>query len=169
MFRARGRAQQSTQTLRSPRARACVRSPSSLALCHRGGNLSHVSAAYQRAHIECSRLDQTATIRTFRPRDVAPDCSKAFNLLDQTTIDGKKKSASDPAFNMAAQLLAAKLNVVAEAGSCTAANDAIAAGQALLDAVPFNGLTHTKLTAAQTTQANALATTLDRYNNGLLC
>ena len=102
-------------------------------------------------------------------RDVAPDCSKAFNLLDKTTIDGKKKSASDPAFNMAAQLLAAKLNVMAEAGSCTAANDAIAAGQALLDAIAFNGLTHTKLTAVQTTEANSLATTLDRYNNGLLC
>ena len=101
--------------------------------------------------------------------DVAPDCLKAFNLLDKTTIDGKKKSASDPAFNMAAQLLAARLNVVAGAGSCTAANNAIAAGQTLLHAVVFNGLTHTKLTAAQTTEANALATTLDRYNNGLLC
>ncbi len=101
--------------------------------------------------------------------DVASDCLKAFNLLDKTTIDGKKKSASDPAFNMAAQLLAARLNVVAGAGSCTAANDAIAAGQTLLHVVVFNGLTHTKLTAAQTTQSNALATTLDRYNNGLLC
>lgn len=101
--------------------------------------------------------------------DVAPDCLKAFNLLDKTTIDGKKKSASDPAFNMAAQLLAARLNVVAGAGSCTAANDAIAAGQTLLHAVVFNGLTHTKLTTAQATQANSLATTLDRYNNGLLC
>ena len=70
---------------------------------------------------------------------------------------------------MAAQLLAARLNIIAEAGSCTAANDAIAAGQALLHAVAFDGLTHTKLTAAQTTQANALAATLDRYNNGLLC
>jgi hypothetical protein len=101
--------------------------------------------------------------------DVASDCLKAFNLLDKTTIDGKKKSASDPAFNMAAQLLAAKLNIVAGAGSCTAANDAIATGQTLLHAVVFNGLTHTKLTPAQATQTNALATTLDRYNNGLLC
>jgi hypothetical protein len=106
--------------------------------------------------------------RSTRP-DVAPDCVKAFNLLDKTTIDGKKKSASDPAFNMAAQLLAAKLNIIEEAGSCTAANDAIAAGQTLLHTVVFNGLTHTKLTAAQTTQANGLAVTLDRYNNGLLC
>jgi hypothetical protein len=101
--------------------------------------------------------------------DVAPDCSKAFNLLDKTTIDGKKKSASDPAFNMAAQLLAAKLNVIAGAGTCSAASTAIADGHALLHAVEFNGLTHARLTPAQASQANALATTLDRYNNGLLC
>jgi carboxypeptidase family protein/prealbumin domain-containing protein len=101
--------------------------------------------------------------------DVAPDCTKAFNLLDKTTIDGKKKSASDPAFNMAAQLLAAKLNGVAGAGTCGAATAAITDGQALLQSVAFDGLTHAKLTGAQTAQANTLATTLDRYNNGLLC
>jgi hypothetical protein len=106
--------------------------------------------------------------RASRP-DVSPDCTKAFNLLDKTTIDGKKKMASDPAFNMAAQLLAAKLNVLAGAGTCAASTTAIADGQALLYAIAFDGLTHTKLTAAQTTQANALAVTLDRYNNGLLC
>jgi hypothetical protein len=94
---------------------------------------------------------------------------KAFNLLDKTTIDGKKKSASDPAFNMAAQLLAARLNGIAGAETCAAATTAIADGQALLDAIAFNGLTHARMTQAQTSQANALATTLDRYNNGLLC
>ena len=39
----------------------------------------------------------------------------------------------------------------------------------LLAAVHFDGVTHDKLTGAQATQANNLATTLDRYNNGLLC
>ena len=70
---------------------------------------------------------------------------------------------------MAAQLLAAKLNVTAGAGTCSAATTAIADGQALLVAIAFDGLTHARMTSAQTTQANTLATTLDRYNNGLLC
>ena len=45
----------------------------------------------------------------------APDCLKAVSLLNKSTIDTGKKMASDPAFNLAAQLLAAKLNVVAGA------------------------------------------------------
>ena len=97
------------------------------------------------------------------------DCIKAVNILNKTTIDGKKKMASDPAFNLAAQLLAAKLNVVAGAGTCQAAADAIAQAQALLDAVNFDGTKAPTMTAAQKTQANTLASTLDKYNNGDLC
>lgn len=101
--------------------------------------------------------------------DVSPDCAKAVNILNKTTIDGKKKMASDPAFNLAAQLLAAKLNVVAGAGQCPAATTAIAQAQALLDLVNFDGTKAPTMTAAQKTQANTLATTLDQYNNGSLC
>lgn len=100
---------------------------------------------------------------------VAPDCLKAVRLLDKSTIDSGKKSASDPAFNMAAQLFAAKLNVVAGAGSCPAAVSAINSGQTLLTTIRFNGITHDRLSAAQSSQANSLAGTLDRYNNNLLC
>jgi len=99
----------------------------------------------------------------------AGDCLKAVRLLDKSTIDTGKKMASDPAFGLAAQLLAAKLNIVAGAGSCPAAVTAINNAQALLAATHFNGITHDKLSAAQATQANSLATTLDRYNNSLLC
>ena len=77
--------------------------------------------------------------------------------------------ASDPAFNLAAQLLAAKLNVVAGAGSCPAATTAIASAQALLDLVNFDGTKAPTMTTAQKTQANTLAATLDSYNNGSLC
>jgi hypothetical protein len=77
--------------------------------------------------------------------------------------------SSDPAFNLAAQLLAADLNVKAGALTCPSAISAINSAQALLATVHFDGITHDKLSAAQTTQANALATTLDRYNNDLLC
>jgi hypothetical protein len=99
----------------------------------------------------------------------AGDCLKAIRLLDKSTIDTDKKMASDPTFGLAAQLLAAKLNIVAGAGSCPAAVTAINDAQPLLAAVHFDGRTHDKLTAAQAAQANGLATTLDRYNNNLLC
>jgi uncharacterized repeat protein (TIGR01451 family) len=99
----------------------------------------------------------------------AGDCLKAVRLLDKSTVDAGKKMASDPAFGLAAQLLAASLNIVAGAGSCPAAVSAINDGQTLLAAVHFNGVTHDKLSAAQATQATGLATTLDRYNNNLLC
>ena len=97
------------------------------------------------------------------------DCLKGVRLLDKSTIDKGRKMASDPAFGLAAQLLAAKLNIVAGAGSCPAAVTAINDGQTLLAAVHFNGISHDKLTAVQVTRANTLASTLDRYNNNLLC
>ena len=99
----------------------------------------------------------------------AADCLKAVRMLDKSTVDSGKKSASDPAFNLAAQLLAAKLNLIAGAGACPAAVSAINTAQTLLAAVHFNGASHDKLSNAQATQSNTLATSLDRYNNNLLC
>ena len=119
-------------------------------------------------------LDQTLaaagsgiTIGTLTLR--SGDCAKAVKLLDKSTVDTGKKMASDPAFNLAAQLLAAKLNLVAGAGSCGAAASAIADAQALLETVHFTGITHDKLSSTQGASADALATTLDRYNNNQLC
>ncbi len=102
--------------------------------------------------------------------NVAPDAAKAVNILNKSTIDGKKM-ASDPAFNMAAQLLGAKLNVQTGAGVCPAAVRAINDGQSLLAAIAFNGLTHNAMSATQVNQAHSLATALDQYNNDntLLC
>jgi hypothetical protein len=99
----------------------------------------------------------------------AGDCLKAVRLLDKSTIDTGKKMASDPAFNLAAQLLAAKLNVVAGAGTCPAAVAAINDAQTLLAAVHFNGISHDKLSRPQAANANTVATTLDKYNNNQLC
>jgi hypothetical protein len=108
--------------------------------------------------------------RTSSP-NVAPDAAKAVSILNKTSIQGGKKMASDPAFNMAAQLLAAKLNVQAAAGLCPAAVTAINDAQSLLVAVGFNGLTHGTMSTTQVNQAHSLATALDRYNNDntLLC
>jgi hypothetical protein len=97
------------------------------------------------------------------------DCMKAVRLLDKSTVHTGKKMASDPAFGLAAQLLAANLNLAAGAGSCPAAVTAANDSQALLQSIRFNGITHDKLSAAQSSQATALARTLDRYNNNLLC
>jgi hypothetical protein len=99
----------------------------------------------------------------------AGDCLKAVRLLNKSTIDTGKKMSSDPAFNLAAQLLAAKLNIKAGALTCPSATSAISDAQALLVAVHFTGINHDKLSQVQTTQANSLATTLDHFNNNLLC
>lgn len=102
-------------------------------------------------------------------------CQEAVRLLSkQDVLTGKQKS-SDPAFNMAAQLLAAKLNVKAGAGACPAAVTAINAGQDILDgpppayAVNFTGTGDYPKSGQFATSARNLATTLDQYNNNNLC
>jgi hypothetical protein len=100
----------------------------------------------------------------------ATACRYAVNILNKTTIDGKKKMSSDPLFNMAAQLLSADLNVVSGAGTCAASTSAITQAHALLSKYKFDGNTYTpKLTTADANLANSLATTLDKYNNNKLC
>ncbi len=100
--------------------------------------------------------------------NVAPSCTAAVNLLNKTTIDGKTKKASDPLFNMTAQLVAAELNRFAGAGingpTITNIDKAV-----LLDGkYQFNGLSYTpKLTSSDTSLANCLATQLNNYNNDL--
>ena len=92
-----------------------------------------------------------------------------MRLLNKSRIDTGAKMASDAAFNLAAQMLAARLNVAAQAVTCATSTAAIANAQNLLATTHFNGKTHDKLPNAQTAQANNLATKLDQYNNGLVC
>jgi hypothetical protein len=97
---------------------------------------------------------------------VAPDCAKAVNLLNKTTIDGKTKKASDPLFNMMAQLVAVQANRSIGAG--VDGNTVINVDRAvkLAGAYGFNGLPYTKtLSAVDANLANCLATQLDNYNN----
>jgi hypothetical protein len=102
---------------------------------------------------------------------IVRDCKTAVAILNKSDIKTGAKQASDPAFNLAAQLLAAKLNVVAGAATCSSESGAVTNAQALLALVQFTGTgTYAKsMTGAQRNQANNLATTLDRYNNNLLC
>ena len=91
-------------------------------------------------------------------------------------------ASNDAAYGLAAQLLAAKLNVAAQAGTCAAALQAILDGQALLANDPTD-LTQPGVNFTATgsylepratnktlrAQATALAATLDSYNNNTLC
>lgn len=97
--------------------------------------------------------------------NVAPDCQKAVRLLDKSRIDNGKKMASDPAFNLAAQLLAAELNFNAGAGQNPTVITAVNQAVLLLGKYQFNGITHTTISKADATTMNSLATTLDDYNN----
>jgi len=100
--------------------------------------------------------------------NVAPDCSKAVALLNKSTYDscGGKKMASDALFNMAAQLVAAELNLAAGAYTCGPVINAVSTANALLTKYGFNGCAYSgKVSAADATLANNTATKLDDYNN----
>ena len=98
-------------------------------------------------------------------------CLKAVRILSKQDKNGSSK-ASDAAYGLAAQLLAAKFNVAAGAETCTAAQTAITSGQALLDAINFTGsggYLDSKSKSPNRATALSLASQLDKYNNGILC
>ena len=96
----------------------------------------------------------------------APDCAYAVNLLNKSTKTGAKKMSSDPLFNMTAQLIAAQLNYFAGAGGNAPTTNNILSGVLLNGKYIFDGNSYSpKLTSADTTRANCLATQLDNYNN----
>ncbi len=99
-------------------------------------------------------------------------CAEARNLLDKKpagTVGKGKKAANDALINLAAQYVAAKLNIQGGAGTCAAINTAMASAKTLFEQTGFDGAAATPLTAAQKTLANSLAATIDQYNNGNLC
>jgi hypothetical protein len=96
-------------------------------------------------------------------------CQDAVNLLNKSALGGRKM-ASDPLFNMAAQFLAADLNVQAGASPCPSATAAIDQALALLEKYHFDGNGYApRLTAADASVAGQAASALDGYNNGALC
>ncbi len=100
-------------------------------------------------------------------------CPIAVAILDKTDVLTGVKRASDAAYALAAQLLGAKLNVAAGAGTCPAATTAITQAQTLLANASFTGTGQYwkggKNAAADRATALSLAGTLDQYNNGTLC
>jgi hypothetical protein len=98
-------------------------------------------------------------------------CQEGVQVLSRKDNSGKNKS-NDAAYSLAAQLLAAKLNVSAGAGTCGEALDAIADGQQLLVDIGFTGngdYLGPKANATLRAQALELAGILDSYNNNTLC
>ncbi len=102
-------------------------------------------------------------------------CQKGVNILNKQDQNGRNK-ANDAAYELAAQLLAAKLNLGAGAETCPAVQMAVINGQNLLanNPVNFTGSgdylgPKAKNLASLRAQALSLAATLDQYNNGNLC
>ncbi|MGY0614488.1 prealbumin-like fold domain-containing protein [Vibrio sp. FJH11] len=102
---------------------------------------------------------------------VVSTCDVGRSLLDKRDIDSGKKRAGDPAYGLAAQLLAAKANVAVGAGTCAAVTNAITEADILLTDIGFEGKGDVlkKGNRQLRIQANDLASKLDDYNNGLLC
>jgi len=100
-------------------------------------------------------------------------CEDAVSILDHRDLNSGKKKANCADFNLARNLLAAKLNLAAGAETCTAVADAVAAGDDLLSSLGFTGTNSCLRPKGQNKDAyhdaNELAATLDEYNNGFLC
>jgi uncharacterized repeat protein (TIGR01451 family) len=99
----------------------------------------------------------------------APDCVAAVNLLNQSTANTGANRGSDPIFRLAAQLLAARLNVITSALTCAAGASTIDDAQALLASLHFDGMTHDTASDAQLDQTVKLASSLESFNGGSLC
>lgn len=97
---------------------------------------------------------------------------RATRLLNKSTVLTNKKKASDPAWNLAAQLVAYRLNQPFGAWMNPTADLAASIAQKMLVNVGFNGEKYTappKATLAKwTANMNYLAKILDAYNNGTL-
>ena len=101
------------------------------------------------------------------------DCETAVSILDRRDVNSGKKSASDAAYKLAGNLLAAKLNY--GAGACTDPDvtAAIAQADALLSSIGFDGtgnyLPPKNGNTVNRALALSLAEILDDYNNGEFC
>lgn len=98
-------------------------------------------------------------------------CPQGVGLLRAQEVSGTDHG-NDPAYTLAAQLLAAQLNLASGAGSCPAAEEAVRGGQLLLISLDFNSTgTYLGLPAGgqQRETASILADQLSQYNTGALC
>ncbi|HEX6249882.1 MAG TPA: hypothetical protein VFZ56_00455 [Gemmatimonadaceae bacterium] len=99
-------------------------------------------------------------------------CTAAVRILKKSDVVTGGNRANDAAYGLAAQLLAAELNVQNGATACSGATTAIANAQTLLGDINFTGtgsFLPPSASGGARSQALALASTLDDYNNSNLC
>jgi uncharacterized repeat protein (TIGR01451 family) len=123
---------------------------------------------------KATQADQTIQIGTLllpggsTPDNAGTSATYAVRLLNKSNINTNKKMASDPCFNLAAQLLGYRLNQPFGGWNNSVAAAAADYAQAMLFAEHFNGITHDKLSAKAIANLNYLASVLDSYNNDTL-
>jgi uncharacterized repeat protein (TIGR01451 family) len=112
---------------------------------------------------------------TIEPVTNKTGCKIAVLLLGKSDKRTGKNMAKDAAYELAAQLIAAKANQTAGAETCQALTNAITSADTLLASINFTGTGEylgsqvKNGLATKRTQALNLANTLDQYNNGNLC
>lgn len=124
----------------------------------------------QTLYLEGSITIGLLTLNAGDDPDAAEDCLVLRALLDKRDVVSGKKRASEPLFNLAAQLVSVKLNLIAGAGFCPALTTAVSQADTLLINKSFTGTdAKANLNPTQAALANQLAQTLDSYNNNTLC
>ena len=94
-------------------------------------------------------------------------CEESVALLEGRTATGDE--TADPAFTLAAQLLAAELNLNIGAETCPAAEEAVVGAQIVLSAARFDGVSASPLDAEAGGALPQLIDLLAAYNTGVLC
>jgi len=131
---------------------------------------------YWKSHASCANnsgrqdgvLDENLPVRLWSGFS-AVTCDDAVSLLDKSPVDSKQKKAKDPVINMTAQYVGAMLNMNNGAHRCAELFDLLAAAEAILADVGFDGTEKYDASDAALTEANRLAELLDEYNNGGFC
>lgn len=98
-------------------------------------------------------------------------CQQAVNLLQRLDLQGFEHP-DDPAYALAAQLLAAQLNLAAGSEYCPAVDQAVKAGQLLLLSLGFDGSAsylEPPIANQGVVTAGLLTDQLSQYNAGTLC
>lgn len=98
-------------------------------------------------------------------------CEDGLRLLESRPVQGSA-SPDDAAYPLAAQLLAAQLNLAVAAEYCPAVDDAVRSAQLLLLGAGFNGSGQVLELEASTEErelARFLTVQLTEYNSGALC
>lgn len=95
-------------------------------------------------------------------------CEESVALLQGVNgADGEE--TSDPAFELAGQLLAAELNLTAGAETCPVADEAVVGAHLLLSTANFDGVPPSPLDAEAGGAVPQLIDLLEVYNAGELC